>query len=133
MMTQAQSQPLEPDTAKPHCLLVCTTCGSQWVNGKRQGTSQGETLLNALQSKPRDPRLHLQPVECMSGCSHACVVGLAAPDKTTYVFGDLDPEDTEAILATAQLYLAKPDGILPWAERPLKRGVIARIPPLGCV
>ncbi|MCJ2543029.1 DUF1636 domain-containing protein [Synechococcus bigranulatus str. 'Rupite'] len=132
-MTQAQSQPLEPGTAKPHYLLVCTTCGSQWVNGTRQGTSQGETLLNTLQSKPRDPRLYLQPVECMSGCSHACVIGLAAPDKTTYVFGDLDPKDTEAILATAQLYLAKPDGILPWAERPLKRGVIARIPPLAQV
>jgi predicted metal-binding protein len=48
----------------------------------------------------------------------------------TYVFGDLDPQDVEPILQTAELYLTKPDGVLPWAERPLKKGVIARIPPV---
>ncbi|MEN9261346.1 MAG: DUF1636 domain-containing protein [Thermostichus sp. HHBFW_bins_43] len=123
---QVQSQP-----SYPHYLWVCTTCGSRWVNGKKEGISQGEILLEKLQSQTLDPQLKLKPVACMSGCSHACVIGLAAPTKTTYVFGDLDPEkDVNSILKTAELYLTKPDGILPWAERPLKKGVIARIPPI---
>ncbi|MFS8859154.1 DUF1636 domain-containing protein [Synechococcus sp. H55.11] len=113
-----------------HCLWVCTTCGSRWVNGQKEGISKGEMLLAALQSQRLNPQLQLKPVACMSGCSHACVVALAAPRKMTYVFGDLDPKDVEPILQTAELYLAKPDGILPWAERPIKKGVIARIPPI---
>lgn len=87
-------------------------------------------LLSALQSQTLHPQLTLKPVACMSACSHACVVALAAPQKMTYVFGDLDPKDVELILQTAELYLTKLDGILPWAERPLKKEVITRIPPL---
>ena len=113
-----------------HYLWVCTTCGSRWVNGQKEGISKGEMLLAALQSQTLNPQLQLKPVACMSGCSHACVVALAAPGKMTYVFGDLDPKDVEPILQTAELYLTKPDGILPWAERPIKKGVIARIPPI---
>jgi len=124
---QAGSAAQQPSS---HCLWVCVTCGSRWVNGQKEGTSKGEMLLSALQSQTLNPQLTLKPVACMSACSHACVVALAAPQKMTYVFGDLDPKDVELILQTAELYLTKPDGILPWAERPLKKGVIARIPPL---
>ncbi len=115
-----------------HCLLVCTTCGSTWVNGQRQGQSQGEKLWDHLQKQKEqlDPAIQMYPVECMSACSHACVIALSAPQKTTYVFGDLSLEDDESIFATAALYASKTDGILPWAERPLKRGVVARIPAL---
>ena len=113
-----------------HHLLVCTTCGSQWVNGQREGISPGEVLLEKLQSLDWDPDWILKPVECMSGCSHACVIGFAAAHKTTYIFGDLEPDQADVIQATAQLYRTKPDGILPWAERPLKKGIIARIPGL---
>lgn len=128
-MTQTlNSSPTQSPTVTTHHLLVCTTCGSQWVNGQKEGVSQGEKLLEKLQAQPLDPRLTLKPVACMSGCSHGCVIGLAAAHKTTYVFGDLNPEDVELIRQTADLYISKPDGILPWAERPLKKGIIARIP-----
>ncbi|MGQ9837618.1 MAG: DUF1636 domain-containing protein [Cyanobacteriota bacterium] len=132
-MTHTTQQTQLPVQAQPiftHYLLVCTSCGSQWVNGKKEGISKGEKLLEALRSQPLDPQFKLKPVTCMSGCSHACVIGLAAPQKTTYVFGDLDPSHVEVILQTAELYLTKPDGMMPWAERPLKQGIIARIPPL---
>jgi hypothetical protein len=35
-----------------------------------------------------------------------------------------------AVLNCASLYCQKPDGVMPWAERPepLKQGIIARIP-----
>ncbi|MCF2972564.1 DUF1636 domain-containing protein [Synechococcus sp. Nb3U1] len=110
-----------------HRLLVCTTFGSTWVNGQRQGKSRGETLWDHLQTQLDclDPAIQIHPVECMSACSHACVIALAAPQKTTYVFGDLSLEDDESIFATAALYASKTDGILPWADRPhSKRGLL---------
>ena len=128
MSPSAPASPSQPPAR--HHLLVCTTCGSQWVNGQKEGISQGEILLDKLQALAWDPDWSLKPVECMSGCSHACVVGFAAAHKTTYIFGDLEPEQADVIQATAQLYLSKPDGTLPWAERPLKKGIIARIPVL---
>lgn len=128
--TQQSQLSTQTQPTLTHHLLVCTNCGSQWINGKKEGTSKGEKLLEALQSQTLDPQFKLKPVVCMSGCSHACVIGLLAPQKTTYVFGDLDPSHVDVIVQTAQLYLAKPDGILPWAERPLKQGIIARIPPV---
>ncbi|MEN9202677.1 MAG: DUF1636 domain-containing protein [Thermostichus sp. DG02_1_bins_55] len=131
-MTQMIQPTQSPSSSSlTHHLLICTTCGSRWVNGQKEGTSQGEKLLEKLQSLTLNPQLKIKPIACMSGCSHACVVGLAAKQKTTYVFGDLDPDkDVDRIVATAELYLTKADGILPWGERPLKKGVIARIPPV---
>ena len=55
----------------------------------------------------------------------------AAP-AWTYVFGHLDPAaDAEALVAGARLLAGSADGLLPWRGRPepLKRGLIARVPP----
>jgi predicted metal-binding protein len=51
----------------------------------------------------------------------------------TYVFGGLDDTCAEALVAGARLLASAPDGILPWRGRPevLKRGLIARVPPIG--
>ena len=49
------------------------------------------------------------------------------------MYGDFAPEPSGgAILDAAALYAAAPDGLIPWRERPdaLKKGVVARIPPL---
>ncbi len=120
-----------------HTLYVCTTCASVWKDGKRIGTSGGEQLLEELsqlhQTWELRDRFSLQPVECMSACSHSCTVSFTAPGKFTYLFGDLPVrESAAAVLECASLYYAKPDGSLPWAERPqpLKKGILAKIPPL---
>lgn len=125
-----------------HTLFVCTTCASTWQDGKRVGTSGGEILLESLKELQPNWDLYeefpIQPVSCMSACSHSCAVSFAADGKHAYLFGDL-PVDSEtlqmtslAILDCARLYYSKPDGLLPWSERPepLKKGVLARIPPL---
>ena len=52
----------------------------------------------------------------------------------TYVFGNLDAAtDAEALVAGAKLFASSTDGLLPWRGRPdaLKRGLIARVPPLN--
>lgn len=122
-----------------HTLFVCTSCASIWKDGKRQGKSGGEELAETLSRLVADWELRenfkLQTVECMSACSHACTVSFAAPGKYTYLFGDLPANEIQsaiAILEGASQYYVKPEGLLPWSERPepLKKGVIARIPPL---
>lgn len=124
-----------------HTLFVCTTCASNWQDGKRVGESGGEKLLASLK-KLHDNWFYqnefpIQAVECMSACSRHCAVSFAAIGKYTYLFGDL-PVDLEtlsetgtAVLDCATLYYTKPDGLLAWAERPepLKKGILARIPP----
>ena len=123
-----------------HCLLVCTGCASVWKNGKREGKSGGQQFMEDLSKLAKDwefsDEFDIREVECMSACSHSCAVSFAAVGKYTYLFGDLpanEPETAEAVLKCASQYYGKPDGLLPWSERPqaLKKGVLAKIPPLG--
>jgi predicted metal-binding protein len=128
-----------------HALFVCATCASIWQDGKRVGASGGQVVLERLSQLHQDwelrDRFPIRAVDCMSACNHPCVVALAGDGKHTYLFGDLslDPETfettTAAILDCAAQYYRSDDGILPWAERPapLKKGVLARIPPLQTV
>ena len=120
-----------------HTLFVCKACASVWKDGKRTGKSGGEQLLENLSQLHQDWDLQddfpIQEVECMSACSRSCCVSFAAAGKYTYLFGDLPvTESAAAVLECASQYYAKPDGLLPWSERPevLKKGIVARIPPL---
>lgn len=121
-----------------HTLFVCTTCASVWKDGKRVGISGGETLLNQLtelyQNWELQEEFSLQAVECMSACSSPCVVTFAAAGKFTYIFGNLAVDGSaSAVLECASQYYAKINGLLPWSERPeqLKKGIVAKIPPLS--
>lgn len=126
-----------------HCLFVCTTCASIWQDGKKVGVSGGEKLLGQLSQLHETWDLRdemcLEPVACMSACSRSCVISFASPGKYTYLFGDLSadeaslPATAAAVLDCARQYFAKADGLLAWSERPepLRKGAIARIPPLS--
>lgn len=77
-------------------------------------------------------------VDCLANCSRGPSAALQGPDRWTYVFGGLEGESGATALATAlidgaRLLADAADGLLPWRGRPepLKRGLIARIPPLG--
>lgn len=121
----------------PHTLFVCTACASVWKDGKREGKSGGQDLLEQINELHKNWDLRedfpIQEVECMSACSRSCAVSFVAAGKYTYLFGDLPVnESAAAVLQCASQYYAKPDGLLPWSERPepLKRGILAKIPPL---
>ncbi len=124
-----------------HCLFVCTTCGSKWENGRRVGTSEGEKLLQELQTLHETWELAaefpIQAVGCMSACSRSCAISFAAAGKHTYLFGDIPVSDLTTplgnILDCAASYYQHPTGNLPWSERPvpLKQGILAKIPPLA--
>ena len=120
-----------------HVLFVCKACATVYIEGKPQGKSGGQQLLEQLQELHSDWELRddfqLQEVECMSACSRSCAVSFVAPGKYTYLFGDLPAQKSaKAVLDCAKLYFANPEGYLAWADRPklLKNGILARIPPL---
>ncbi|WP_427156966.1 DUF1636 domain-containing protein [Aliinostoc sp. HNIBRCY26] len=126
------------DNTTAHSLFVCTTCASVWQDGKRIGESGGQKLLHQLQELAQNWELReefpIQAVECMSACNRSCVVAFAAEGKMTYLFGDLAVDDSiSAVLECATKYYRKPDGLLPWSERPepLKKGILAKIPSLS--
>ncbi|MEH1791120.1 MULTISPECIES: DUF1636 family protein [unclassified Nostoc] len=125
-----------------HIIFVCTRCGSSHQAKPDVAKSDGERLLEKLQTLYHDwvlqDEFSIQPVECMGVCDRACAIAFVSPNKHTYLFGDL-PADAErvektatAILDCASQYHAKPDGLLAYALRPelLRAGAIARIPPL---
>jgi predicted metal-binding protein len=121
-----------------HALLVCKTCATVYVEGKPQGKSGGQELIEQLQELHSDWELRdefqLQEVECMSACSRSCAVSFVASGKYTYLFGDLPAkESASAVLKCAKLYFENPQGYLAWADRPkpLKNGILARIPPIS--
>jgi predicted metal-binding protein len=53
----------------------------------------------------------------------------------SYVFGDLTPESGVDLVTGAKLFATSTDGLIPWRGRPdsLKRGLVARIPPLSLI
>ena len=124
-------------TNTQHVLFVCKACATNYIEGKPQGQSGGQQLLEQLQELHSDWELRddfqLQEVECMSACSRSCAVSFVAPGKYTYLFGDLPAQKSaKAVLDCAKLYFTNPEGYLAWADRPkpLKNGILARIPPL---
>ena len=113
-------------TSPPASLLVCVTC-------KSDEGPVGAALHDALRVRLAGEPVVLRPVECLSVCKRPCTVALAAPDKWTYVVGDLDiRQHLEDVVTAARRYADAPDGLVPWRERPLpfRKGVVSRTPPL---
>lgn len=121
------------NSVEPTRIYVCTTCRSEGEVGEPGTERAGARLLRALaDAAGPDPAVELIGVECLSVCRRPCTVGFAAPGKWTYVYGDLPPEASAAIiLDAAKLYADAPDGLIPWKLRsdPIKKGVVARLPP----
>lgn len=73
-------------------------------------------------------------VDCLANCGRGPSAALQGPDRWTYVFGGLEGESgATALIDGARRLADAADGLLPWRGRPepLKRGLIARIPPLN--
>lgn len=116
----------------PTTIYVCVTCRAE---GETEPVRAGRRLHDALLAElGAAPGVALVPVECLSVCRRPCTVSFAAPGKWTYVYGDLPAEGAAPVVAeAARLYGATADGLIPWKLRadPIKRGVVARVPPLA--
>jgi predicted metal-binding protein len=115
-------------------IYVCTTCRQQ---GKQESEPDGELrpgalLAAATEQAAAGTEVVVRRLRCLANCSRGPSAAMRANGSWTYLFGGLDVANADALVEGARLLAGAPDGILPWRGRPdiLKRGLIARIPPL---
>jgi predicted metal-binding protein len=111
-------------------IYVCITC-------KRSGEPDteprpGALLADATERAAAGTEVQIRRLRCLANCTRGPSAAMRANSSWTYVFGGLGAENADALVAGARLLAGAADGILPWRGRPeiLKRGLIARVPPL---
>lgn len=116
-------------------ILVCINCkgeGGDEAGGDapKAGARLAEAAAVAVQAQPA---IQVLRVNCLANCSRGPSAVIRADAGWSYVFGNISPEaDAPALVEGALLLGGAADGLMPWRGRPdcLKRGMIARIPPL---
>jgi predicted metal-binding protein len=113
-------------------VLVCVTCRAS--TDPSEAPRKGLALANAAAVALGDATdVRLQRVRCLANCTRGLSAAIRRDNTWTYIFGHLDAErDGPALIAGARLFAEASDGLMPWRGRPepLKRGLIARVPPL---
>ena len=110
----------------PGLVSVCTTCRTD------EQARPGPALLSALREAARGRGdVVVRPVQCLGVCRRPATAAVSAEGGYTFLFGDLDREGAEALLAFAAAYGRTDYGYVPWRERAesLRRGLVARLPP----
>ena len=118
-------------TAAP-LIYVCITCRRA---GEPDVPRPGALLAAATAAAAQGSGVEVREVACLANCNRGASAALRANGSWTYVFGELDSGCARALIAGARLLADAPDGLMPWRGRPdqLKRGLIARIPPIGFI
>jgi predicted metal-binding protein len=132
----------EPETNRA-VVLVCITCRTtaEAAEGMKPGSwpsdRAGEALADAVvRAAASFPEVSVRRVRCLANCSRGPSAAVRCAASWTYVFGHLAPEaDGPALIEGARLLAQSTDGTMPWKGRPepLKRGLIARVPPADYV
>jgi predicted metal-binding protein len=117
--------------AEAATIYVCITC--RGPDGMVRDPLPGELVAAATQAAARGSGVEVRAVRCLANCSRGPSAAMRANGSWTYIFGGLDASCAPALITGARMLATAADGILPWRGRPdvLKRGLIARIPPLG--
>ncbi len=79
-----------------------------------------------------DDNIRIRTVECLGNCKRRLSAAILRDGCWSYVFGDLTATSGADLVTGAKLFATSTDGLIPWRGRPdsLKRGLVARIPPL---
>lgn len=113
-------------------VYVCETCrdGSEASDQPRAGARLADAA-RSLQA----PDVDVRAVACLANCKRGLSAAIQRADGWSYVFGDLSLDSAGDLLDGARLLAASADGLMPWKGRPdaLKRGMIARMPPLQSI
>jgi predicted metal-binding protein len=122
-------------TAKPGdvTILVCRTCRDS--SGSDAFPRPGQRLADATREAAAIHRIPVAEIECLGNCKRRLSAGLLKQGAWSYVFGDLTIASAADLIDGARLFATSTDGLLPWRGRPesLKRGLVARIPPLSLI
>ncbi len=116
-------------------LFVCELCQSSAAPQATQDRiPAGQALIQRLENDlaPLGDRIQLRPVRCMAGCSRACTLSLASPDKLTFILSNLSPTDSTAIAEFCQQYAETSDGRVPYRSRSsvIQQATTFVLPPL---
>ncbi|HML08639.1 MAG TPA: DUF1636 family protein [Xanthobacteraceae bacterium] len=118
------------DAADAPIVYVCITC-------RRAGEPDseprpGEVLAAATERAAAGTEVKVRRLRCLANCTRGPSAAMRCDGSWTYVFGGLDAGHAGALVEGARLLARAADGILPWRGRPapLKRGLIARVPPV---
>jgi predicted metal-binding protein len=117
-----------------HILFVCKSCHRSSEELAKNQPSDGSILLdkiNSLCSTNSSEQLEIKPVECLWACSQGCVVSVSSPNKPTYLFVNLAPQESPtALLEFMRLYIRSRKGNVAWEKFPklLQSATFAKIP-----
>ncbi len=108
-------------------VFICRSCRDEANAEPRPGSR----LVDAVMAKAEETGVTVRSVNCLANCKRGLSAVLRSANGWSYVFGGLTTGDAEDLLTGARLLAAAPDGLMPWRGRPepLKRGMVARIPP----
>jgi predicted metal-binding protein len=129
---------LNPASAKQHAasadaptVYVCVTCRPP--GEPDSSVRPGEILAAATLRAAAGTEVQVRRMRCLGNCSRGGSAAMRADGSWTYVFGGLDITSADALIEGARMLARAADGILPWRGRPapLKRGLVARVPPIG--
>ena len=111
-------------------IYVCITCRPP---GEPESAFRpGEILADSAARAAERTGVRVLKVKCLGVCNRPPTVGMRANGSWTYVFSGLALDGGAVLVEGARLLAGAADGILPWRGRPepLKRGLVARVPPL---
>jgi predicted metal-binding protein len=111
-------------------IYVCITC--QRAGMPESEPRPGAVLADATVKAAIGTGVAVRRVRCLANCSRGPSAAMRCNGSWTYIFGGLGTDCATALIDGACLLAAAADGLLPWRGRPepLKRGLIARVPPL---
>ncbi|XHM78854.1 DUF1636 family protein [Mesorhizobium sp. ANAO-SY3R2] len=114
-------------------ILVCSSCRDE--TGSDAHPRAGTRLAEDARLAASGENIAVRSVECLGNCKRRLSAALIRNGSWSYVFGDLRVTSGEDLVTGAKLFSTSTDGLIPWRGRPdsLKRGLIARIPPLALI
>jgi predicted metal-binding protein len=112
-------------------IYVCVTC--RRLGEPETEPRPGALLARATADAAAGSGVVVRQVRCLANCTRGLSAAVRCNGSWTYVFGGLDVTCGPALVDGARLLASASDGIMPWRGRPepLKRGLIARVPPLN--
>ncbi len=113
-------------------IVVCASCRDE--HGSDAHPRAG-ALLAAETLKAAPEALRVRQVDCLGNCKRRLSAAILRDGCWSYVFGDLPSTSASDLIVGAKLFAGSADGLIPWRGRPdcLKRGLVARIPPLDAL